>query len=69
MTPKLLRCFVVGYNNEQSSSHLLPSSERLKCIKFGFEGNAPSIYLNASMFAQIIRYPASPPEEVSVLFY
>ncbi len=27
------------------------------------------IYLNASIFAQIIRDPASPPEEVSVRFF
>ncbi len=52
-----------------NSSHLLPSSEQLKRITFGSEGNAPSIYLNASMFARIIRDPASPPEEVSTRFF
>ncbi len=46
ITSKWLRCFVVGCNNEYSSSHLLPSSEPLKWITFGFEGSAPSIYLN-----------------------
>ncbi len=59
MSPKRMRCFVVGCNNE-NSSHLLPSSERLKRIMFGSEENAPSIYLNTSMFEQIIRDPASP---------
>ncbi len=69
MAPKRLRCFVVGCNNEHSSSHLLPSFERLKRITFGSEGNSPSICLNASVFAQIIRDPASPPEEVSTRFF
>ncbi len=27
------------------------------------------IYINASMFARIIRDPASPPEEVSIRFF
>ncbi len=66
LTPKRLRCLVVGCNNEHSSRHLLPSSERLKSITFGFEGKAPSIYLNSSMFARIIRDPASSTEEVSL---
>ncbi len=44
------------------------TSERLKRITFGFEGNAPSICLNASMFARITRDPASPTEEVSTKF-
>ncbi len=65
MTPKRLRCFVVGCNNEHSSIQLLPSSERLKRITFGFEGNVPSIYLNMSMFARIIHDPASPTDKVS----
>ncbi len=69
MTPKQLRCFVVGCNNEHSSRHLLPSSEQLKRITFGFEGNAPSIYLNASMFTWTIRDPASSTEEVSTRFF
>ncbi len=69
MTPKRLRCFVVGCNNEHSSSHLLPSSEPLKRIMFGFVGKVPSIYLNASMFAQIICDPASSTEEVSTRFF
>ncbi len=48
--------------------NLLPSSEPLKRITFDFEGNAPLIYINVSMFARIIRDPASPPEEVSIRF-
>ncbi len=35
---------------------------------FDFEGNALLIYINACMFARIIRDPASPPEEVSIRF-
>ncbi len=71
MTPKRFWCYVVGCNNEHSSRHLLPSSEPLKMITFGSEGNVPSIYLNVSMFTQIIRDPASPTEEVctSVFLY
>ncbi len=33
----------------------IASSEPLKTIVFGFEAKAPSIYINASMFTQIIR--------------
>ncbi len=69
ITPKRLRCFVVGYNNEHSSSHLLPTSERLKRITFDFEWKANSIYLNVSMFARIIRDPASSTEEVNTRFF
>ncbi len=69
MTPKRLRCFVVGYNNEHSSCYLLPSPEPRKRITFGSEGKPPSIYLNESMFAQIIRDPASPTEEVNTRFF
>ncbi len=71
MTPKRLRGFVVGCNNEHCSnfSRLLPSSERLKGITFDFEGNAPSIYLNASMFVQIICDPAPSTKEVSTSFF
>ncbi len=59
-----------GYNHEYSSRHLLPTSELLKThrITFDFEGNAPPIYLNAFMFAQIIRDAASPTEEVNITF-
>ncbi len=65
MTPEQLRCFVVECNNEHSSRHLLLISEPLKTqrIIFVFEGNVPPIYLNVSMFTQIIRDPASPREK------
>ncbi len=69
MTPKRLRDFVIGCNNEHSSRHLLPSSEPLKRITFSFEGNAPSIYINASMFTRIIRDPVSSTEELSTRFF
>ncbi len=59
MAPKRLRCFVVGCNNEHSSRHLLP---------LFVKGTHPPIYLHASIFARIIRDPASPTEEVSVSF-
>ncbi len=41
----------------------------MQWITFVFEGNAPPIYLNAFMFAKIIRDPASPTEEVSIRFF
>ncbi len=70
MSPiKRLRLSVVGCNNEYSSRHLLSTSEPLKTqrITFVSEGNALiPICLNASMFAQIIRDPASPTEELSI---
>ncbi len=68
---KRLRRSVVGCNNEYSSRHLLPSSELLKTqrinVTFVFEGNTPLDL--ESMFAQIIRDPASPTEEVSRRFF
>ncbi len=69
--PKQLRCFVVGCNNEHSSHYLLLTSEPLKTqrITFVFEGNAPPICLNVSMFARIICDPALPTEEGSIKFY
>ncbi len=44
MASKLLRCSVVGSNNEHSSRHLLQTSEPLKTqwVSFVFEGNASS---------------------------
>uniref|UniRef100_A0A673GTF3 Glutathione S-transferase theta 1a n=1 Tax=Sinocyclocheilus rhinocerous TaxID=307959 RepID=A0A673GTF3_9TELE len=53
MTPKRLRCSVVGCNNEHSSRHLLQTSELLNSqwITFVFEENAPVIYINASVHA------------------
>ncbi len=71
MSPKRLRCFVVGCNNKYISRHLLPTSEPLKTqwITFVSEGNAPPIYLNVFLFARIIRDPASLTEEVSIRFF
>jgi len=66
MTPKQLRCSVVGCNNKHSSRHLLSTSKQLKTqwITFVSEGNAPPIYLNVSIFAQIIHGAASSTEKV-----
>ncbi len=69
-----LRCFVVGCNNEYSSRHLLPTSEPLKTqrinVTFALKWMHRSpICLNVSMFARIIRDPASPTEEVSITFF
>ncbi len=71
MSPKRLRCFVVGCNYEHSSHNLLPTSEPLKtqCIMFGFEGNG-SLCLPKCicLCANFSNYSASPPEEVSISF-
>ncbi len=69
-----LRCFVVGYSNEYSSRHLLPTSEPLKTQSINFtlvfkEMCRSPICLNASMFAQIILDPTSSTEEVSIRFF
>ncbi len=72
MSPiKRLKCLVVGCNNEYSSRHLLPTSEPLKMqrinVTFVLKGMRRSpIYINASVFARIIRDPASSTEEVSI---
>ncbi len=58
MSPiKRLRCFVVGWNNEHSSHHLLLTSEPLKTqrinVTFILKGMCRSpICLNASMFVR-----------------
>ncbi len=69
MTPKRLRCFVVVCNNEHSSRHLLPPSERCRGLCLVLKRMRPLICMHASMFARIIRDPASPPEEVSTRFF
>ncbi len=72
MSPiKQLRCFVVRCNNEYSSRQLLPTCEPLKTQRinsaFALKGMRRSpIYINASMFALIIRDPALSTEEVSI---
>ncbi len=61
MSPiKRLKCLVVGCNNVYSSRHLIPTSEPLKTqrinVTFVLKGMCRSpIYINASMFARIIR--------------
>ncbi len=71
MSPKRLRCFVVGCNNKDSRCHLLPTSQPLKQrITFVFEENAPPpIYLNSFMFMRIIRDPASSTHELSISLF
>ncbi len=70
---RLMR-FVVGCSNEYSSRHLLPTSEPLKMqrinVTFVLKGKRRSlIYLNVSLFARIIRDPASPTEVESIMFF
>ncbi len=60
---KRLRCSVVGFNNEYSSHHLLPTSEPLKTqrinVTFALKWMRRSpICLNVCMFTQIIPDPA-----------
>ncbi len=44
--------------------------ETIPGLRLFLKGTHPPIYLNAFMFARIIRDQASPPEEVSIrLFY
>ncbi len=66
---KWLKCLVVGCNNEWSGHHLLLTSEPLKTQRindtFALKGMRRSlIYINVSMFKQIIRDPASSREIV-----
>ncbi len=63
-----LKCLVVGCKNEYSSRHFLPTSEPLKMqrINVDFILKGMRIYINASMFARIIRDPALSTEEVSI---
>ncbi len=49
------------------SRHL--SHWRRSGLHLFMKGMRPPIYLNVSIFARIIRDPASPPEEVSVRFF
>ncbi len=63
-----LKCLVVACNNEYSSRNLLLKSEPLKTqminVSFVLKWMRRSpIYINASMFAQIIRGPVSSTEE------
>ncbi len=71
VTPKRLRCFVVGCNNEHSRRSFTPDirTDKDAVDYVCFKGNAPPIYLNAFKFAQIICNPASPTDEVSIKFF
>ncbi len=70
---KRLKCLVVGCNNEYSSRHLLLTSELLKTqrinVTFTLKGMRRSRSTYASMFARIIRDPASFTEEVSIRIF
>ncbi len=71
---KRLKCLVVGCNNEYSSRHLLPTSKLLKTqrinVTFALKWMRRSpIYINASMFARIIRDAALSTEEVSIRIF
>ncbi len=70
---KWLRCLVVGCNNEYSRRHLLPTSEPLKTQRINVTFilkwmHRSPIYINVSMFARIIRDPASS-TEVTIRFF
>ncbi len=68
MSPKRLRCSVVGCNNEHSSRHLLLTSEPLKTqwITLVFEGNKSS---DLPKRVYVRMNPASPTEEVNVSYF
>ncbi len=52
------------------SQHLSRRRRRGLTLLSFLKGMCPPIYLNASMFARIIRDPASPTDEVSIrVFY
>ncbi len=55
------RCLVIGCNHEYSSRHLLQTSELLKTQRINVSA---LIYINASMFARIIRDPVLSTEKV-----
>ncbi len=70
MSPKRLKCFVVGCNNEHSSRHLLPTSEPLKAEDYICFWRECAPDLPTCAYVMIIHDPASPPDElVSIRFF